>query len=296
MSAIDKEFKRLINAVRAFGVQRPNRTGVDTRAIPSAMFMHDMRDGFPILHNKKMSFQTSRTELIGFLLGITSKKWYQERGCTIWDEWCNPQLIPGGLPEDERKAFMKSQDDLGPVYGAQWRNFNRHLDLTQGCGEEADQVFQLLNTLGANPDSRRMMVSAWNPLAIREQALPPCHFAFQVLVIGGQLHLNWSQRSVDLFLGLPYNILFYGTLLACLAHQFDLEPGTLTGFLGDTHIYENHLEAVDEYMSRPDAEDCNPTLSIPKSDEFTILDEFWMSKLRIKNYKPLPAIKAEIAV
>lgn len=291
MSAIDKEFKRLINAVRAFGEHRPNRTGVDTRAIPSAMFMHDMRDGFPILHNKKISFKTSRTELIGFLQGITSKKWYQERGCTIWDEWCNPMLIGGIMDEEQKKAFMKEQDDLGPIYGHQWRSFG-----TSEGSAGPDQIQALLFTLANNPESRRMLVSAWAPGHLIKMALPPCHYGFQVLVINGKLHLNWNQRSVDLFIGLPYNILFYGTLLACLAHQFNLEPGTLTGFLGDTHIYENHLKAVDEYMSRPDAEDCNPILAFPKGKDFSILDEYWMEKLRIQKYNPLPQIHAPVAV
>jgi thymidylate synthase len=291
VSEIDNNYKKIIKRVLGFGVRRPNRTGVDTVAISSAIFEHDMADGFPILHNKKISFKTSKVELIGFLLGITDKRWYQDRGCTIWDEWCNPDHV-AHLTGDEKLAAMKNCRDLGPIYGSQWRIFNSSEE------ESADQIQMMLHSLEKSPDSRRMIVNAWNPLDLHSMALPPCHFSFQVLVINGKLHLNWNQRSVDVFLGLPYNICFYGMLLECLAKQFGYEPGVLTGFLGDTHIYVNHLEQVEEYMGREDPIECNPYLIIPSNlpSEFSILDEAAMMKLKITGYNPLPAIRAEVAV
>lgn len=286
MSAIDEAYKRVVNEVRTFGKQRPNRTGVDTIAVPSAMFQYDMIDGFPILHNKKISFQTSKVELAGFLQGITSKEWYRENGCSLWQEWANPTKIDPSLMGQARLDAMRYEDDLGPVYGASWNQFD-------GNPYAGDQIGSLLENLKNNPDSRRMIVSAWNPLALHEMALPPCHFAWQVLVMGDELHLNWNQRSVDVFLGLPYNITFYGTLLTLLAHQFGYKPGMLTGFLGDTHIYENHFDAMEIYLSRPDA-DCNPELEIKKT--FTCVSELMPNDIKLKNYQPHPQIKAPVAI
>lgn len=297
MSAIDEAYKRVVNEVRTFGKQRSNRTGVDTIAVPSAMFQYDMIDGFPILHNKKISFQTSKVELAGFLQGITSKEWYRENGCSLWQEWANPTKIDPSLTGQARLDAMRYEDDLGPVYGAVWNRFNEARGPKSGrVGDmlsESDQIQTLLNTLKNNPDSRRMIVSAWNPLQLKEQALPPCHFAWQVLVMGDELHLNWNQRSVDVFLGLPYNITFYGTLLTLLAHQFGYKPGMLTGFLGDTHIYENHFDAMEIYLSRPDAE-CNPELEIKKT--FTCVSQLMPDDIKLKNYQPHSQIKAPVAI
>lgn len=304
--SVDTSYAAILQSVRTWGKVRPNRTGVNTIAISSAMFQHDMSEGFPILGRKKISFKTSKVELIGFLLGITKKSWYQSRGCTIWDEWCNPAKIPISLSkhfnpnvtQEEIKAFMKKEDDLGPIYGSQWRNFDNQLqELDGGINHAADQIGNLLLDLETAPDSRRMIVSAWNPMNLSTMALPPCHFSFQVLVIGDELHLNWNQRSVDLFLGLPYNICFYGLLLECLAHQFQLKPGMLTGFLGDTHIYENHFDQVEEYLSRHDPDE-KPHLVFPKClpSEFSILDDNRMMQVRLANYHPHPAIKADVAI
>lgn len=294
MSAVDKNYKKVIHEVRSFGSHRPNRTGIDTIAIPSAMFQHDMSEGFPILAGKKVSFHTSKIELIGFLLGITDKSWYQKNKCTIWDEWCNPMLALHGSDE-ERKKSMKNEKDLGPIYGFQWRAFNQKtFDKKEAAPFYSDQIDTLIQTLYRNPDSRRMIVSAWNPLELYRMALPPCHYAFQVLVINGEIHLNWNQRSVDLFLGLPYNICFYGLLLSMLAEQFNYKPGMLTGFLGDTHIYENHFDQVDEYLARPEPDDNHPTLVFPS--EFIFTDEESMKKVKLTGYNPHPAIKAEVAI
>jgi thymidylate synthase len=291
MSAIDEAYKQVIRQVRSFGELRPNRTGVNTIAIPSAMFQYEMSQGFPVLHNKKVSFKTSAVETSGFLQGITDKSWYQERGCTIWNEWCNPYIIPRNLEtKEEREAYMLTEMDLGPIYGAQWRNFND----ARSAGGREDQIATLLENLASNPDSRRMIVSAWNPLDLPFQALPPCHYAWQVLVINGRLHLSWNQRSVDVFLGLPYNICMYGLLLELLAAEFDYEPGMLTGFLGDTHIYQNHQQQVDQYLERPDAEECAPILDI--KDSFKSIDTFEANQVRLIGYKPHPAIKADVAV
>lgn len=297
MSAIDENYKKVLKEIMTFGEIRPNRTGVKTIAIPSCVFRHDMSEGFPILHNKKISFKTSKVELIGFLLGITDKRWYQQHGCTIWDEWCRPTMIPEDLTKSERLDFMRKCPELGPIYGSQWRDFNGGFGQYGDGYDAADQIVSLLESLKESPDNRRMIVSAWNPLELPSMALPPCHFAFQVLVMGDKLHLNWSQRSVDTFLGLPYNICFYGTLLSCLAYQFGYELGMLTGFLGDTHLYENHLDQVQEYLDRPNAEDCDPFLMIPTNPKkFSILNESHMMKIKLSGYNPHPAIKADVAI
>lgn len=233
------------------GARKQNRTGIDTLSVSGIMFEHDMSHGFPLLTTKKMPFKSVRVELEGFIKGITDKQWYQDRRCTIWDEWCNPKKV-AYAHDDETRARMKAERDLGPIYGFQWRHFNaQYISYDTNYADQGiDQLANVIETIKKNPNDRRMIVMAWNPLALPEQALPPCHYGFQVLVTEGKLDLLWSQRSVDTMLGLPFNIASYATLLHLLAKETRLTEGKLIGFLADTHIYINQLEGANLQLTR----------------------------------------------
>lgn len=248
-----KSYLDIVRRVLAVGERKENRTGVAAITVAGAMFEHDMADGFPLLTTKRVPFKTMSVELEFFIKGLTDKKWLQERGCHIWDQWCNPDRVPYSHGEAQR-AEMFAERDLGPIYGAQWRRFDGHHrggnHTDDGWSEGVDQLANLVETLKTNPGDRRMIVSAWNPAQLSMMALPPCHLLFQVTVVNGKLNLMWYQRSVDLMLGLPFNIASYGLLLHLLAKQADLEEGRLIGFLADTHIYENHVEGAREQLQR----------------------------------------------
>ena len=218
-------------------------------------------------------------ELEGFINGITDKRWYQERGCHIWDEWANPKMVPYGHDE-ESKRLMKEETDLGRIYGAQWRDFGG-----------VDQLQKMIDLLKNDPNSRRIIVSAWNPPELDQMALQPCHWGYQALVMGDRLHLSWNQRSVDTMLGLPFNIASYATLLHLLSLETSIEAGTLTGFLGDVHIYENHLDGAREQVEREPLE-----LPRIRTKDFTSLFEWDHTKTRFLGYKPHEKIAFPIAV
>lgn len=235
------QYQELVQRVLTQGFLKDNRTGVRARTIAGAMLQHDMSKGFPLLTTKKMAHKAMRVELEFFIRGLSSKTWLQDRGCHIWDEWCNPELVPSGFGDECTKQWMLEEDDLGPVYGTQWRNFDN-----SGIDQFKDMVFKLRNS----PNDRRMVVSAWNPKVLNQQALPPCHVLFHVTVINGTLNLCWFQRSCDVMLGIPFNLASYGLLLHLLALEAGLKEGTLTGFLSDVHIYENHATGALEQRSR----------------------------------------------
>lgn len=274
------------------GIRKSNRTGIDTIAIAGAMFEHDMSKGFPLLTTKNIPFRLVASELEFFIKGITDKKWLQDRDNHIWDEWCSPEIVPFGLDE-ETKRKMKEERELGPIYGFQWRHFG-----AKYCGYNADysgkgidQLENLVRTLKGNPNDRRMIVTAWNPFDIDKMALPPCHYGFQVTVIDGKLNLLWNQRSVDTMLGLPFNIASYGLLLHLLAKESGFGEGKLVGFLGDVHIYENHIEGAKEQLLR----DPRPLPRIETEDFSSIFD--WQYKqTKVIDYRPHPTIKFQIAV
>lgn len=237
--------------------------GIRTLALPNQHFSHDMQEGFPLLTTKRMPFKTIAVELEGFLKGITSKKWYQDRHCKIWNEWGNPRVVQQHLVRDFgeqgaydvdwniRKKYQQEEDDLGPIYGYQWRRFNQAYDEDDnGCVEQYDQLKNVLHTLTTDPHDRRMVVSAWNPVQITRMALPPCHLLWIVTVIDGYLNLHWTQRSCDLMLGVPFNIASYGLLLMLLCEESGLKPGNLSGMLCDCHIYENQIDAAKEQITR----------------------------------------------
>lgn len=281
---LDGKYQDLLRDIMANGTIKADRTGVGTISVSGRMLKHDMAEGFPILTTKKVSLKNIAVELEGFLKGITSKAWYKGKGCNIWNEWSNKDQMPAGLSDEERKAWQMECDDLGPFYGYQWRNFN---------SEGYDQIAVLLDTLKNNPTSRRMLVSAWNPPQLKSMALDPCHFAFQVIVRGEYLDLIWYQRSCDTALGLPYDLSSYGILLTLLSKQFGYKPGVLTGMLGDTHIYLNHIDLLHPLLERTPYE--LPTLKV--SDSFkSVLDFDALEHISLEGYVSHPAIKLTIAV
>jgi thymidylate synthase len=259
------------------------------------MIQHTMSDGFPLLTIKRVPFRVMAVELEGFIKGITSKKWFQDRNCHIWDEWCNPQKVPYGHDE-ETKQKMLEEDDLGLIYGVSWRDFHDPaVSRIYGDGSygSVDQLKNIINTLQKNPQDRRMICSAWNPLALEHMALPPCHMIFQVSVINNKLNLTWFQRSVDTLLGLPFNIASYGLLLHLFAKFYGFEEGTLTGFLNNVHIYKNQLDGLNEIMTRSPDFDL-PTISTDIRYENMLTWEYRDTKLH--NYNCLSTVKMPVAV
>jgi len=242
---IDEVYKKVVENILKNGTKKENRTGTDTVSVSGSMIEYDMSEGFPLLTTKKMAWKTIRVELEGFIKGITSKSWFQERGCKIWNEWCNPQKVAYGHDEETQKK-MAEEDDLGPIYGYQWRQFNsdyssepprNRLDLHSKYWG-VDQLAWAIDQLKTNPQSRRIIVSAWNPQQLNEMALVPCHYSFQLLQNDGKLDLLFNMRSVDVALGKPFNLASYGLLLELIAKECGLKAGKLIGFFADTHIYE----------------------------------------------------------
>lgn len=277
MNNLDTQYIKLLGDVLTNGTQKNDRTGTGTISVSGRMIKHNMQEGFSALTTKKLFFKTMSIELEGFLKGITDKRWYQERNCKIWNQWSNPKTRPEGISAEEWW-------DLGSIYGAQWRNFNN---------SGYDQLESVLGQLENNPDSRRMLVSAWNPQVLDEIALPACHFSWQVIKRGEYLDLIWNQRSCDIFLGLPFNISSYGLLLELLCKQFGYKPGELTGFLGDAHIYNNHREQVELQMSR-----LNDSYDLPKlviSDDFKDVRNFEHTMVKLDDYKHHSVIKGKVS-
>lgn len=272
------------------GERFENRTGVAALKGFPTMIQHDMHEGFPLLTTKRVATKTMMVELEGFIKGVTSKKWFQERGCRIWDEWCNPQAVPYST-DAEIQQKMSECDDLGPcIYGGSWRNFHDP-SLQFGAGMRVDQLKNLTETLLKNPTDRRMICMAWNPLGLAHSALPPCHMMFQVTTRGRDLDLTWYQRSCDWFLGVPFNIASYGMLLHLLAHYYGFNEGLLTGFFCDVHLYENHVEQAKEQLSRYDLG--LPHVETEKGEGLFSWDH---TQTKIVGYSPHPAIRATVAV
>jgi len=287
MNNVDKEYFRLLNLILNDGKWKGNRTGVDCLTVAGFMFEHDMADGFPLLTSRKLPFKSTKVELEFFIKGLRSKKWLQDRGCKYWDGWCNPQKVPYANDEETKKK-MAAEDDLGLIYGTQWRNFcNPVSEHVIGI----DQLKNLVETLKKNPMDRRMIVSAWNPLVLPYAALPSCHYGFQVTVIDGYLNLAWNQRSVDVCCGLPQNISSYALLLHLLAKESNLKEGKLIGFLMDTHIYENHIDGVKKQLTQN-------TFDLPtiKTHKFTSIFDWTYDNTELLEYKYSDPIKYEVAI
>jgi len=279
---IDEVYCDMLKHIIHKGKTKHNRTGVDTISVSGYMLEYDMSIGFPLLTTKKMAWKTLRVELEGFIKGITDKGWFQERGCSIWNEWCSPLKVPYGHDENTKK-LMFEEPDLGPIYGSQWRNFNN---------EGVDQLSIAIDKLKNTPNCRRNIVMAWNPLKLNEMSLVPCHYGFQLLCNDGVLDLLWSQRSCDSFLGIPFNIASYALLLELIAKECNLKAGTLIGFLGDVHIYENHMDQIKEQLSRTPY---FPPKLILSNEYDSIFDWSW-DKASLENYECHSSIKGEIAV
>ena len=299
---------------------RMNRTGIpDIGLSAGAVFEHDMSTGFPLVTTRKMGLKNIATELEFFLHGITDKRWLQDRKCHIWDEWANPvkveqkyNIATNNLPnltDDEktniRNAIMDSERDLGPIYGFQWRHFGGEYvwnenrinknptDNFNPKNPGIDQVQNAIYKLKNNPSDRRILVSAWNPVAIPQMALPPCHVMHQLVVRDGKLSLIWTQRSCDMFLGVPYNIASYALLLLLYAKEAGLKPGMLKGELHDAHIYQNHIPQVREQLKRKPYP--LPTVEIPDDNWRGMLNWSAQGGFVLKNYICHEKLRGEVA-
>jgi thymidylate synthase len=291
-----KKYIDLLEKILDEGKWKDNRTGIKTLSISGAMFEHNMQDGFPLLTTKKMGLKNICAELEFFIKGLRSKKWLHERNCHIWDEWANPVVVDEKVKNIEKERNIQltkeeilkiqfEEDDLGPVYGVIWRDWNQD--------GKIDQLKNVINKLKENPFDRRMIVSAWNPSFMHMQALPPCHYGFQILSDGEYIDLLWNQRSVDTFLGLPYNIASYAMLLLLIAKETNLKPGKLIGFLADVHIYENHLEQVKIQIEREPYP--LPTVVIP-DDIWDGIFNWQYTDFVLENYQHHAKLTGEVAV
>lgn len=284
----------IVKNVLTNGQEKTDRTGTGTLAIAGAMFQHDMSKGFPLLTTKKIPFRLVASELEFFIKGITDKKWLQDRNNHIWDEWCTPIKVPYAHDE-ETKQKMLAERDLGTIYGWEWRHFGAIYQGYQNdyTGQGVDQLKRVVETLKTKPDSRQMVVVAWNPMDIDKVIPPYCHYAWQVTVINNRLNLFWNQRSVDVALGLPFNIASYATLLHLLAKETGLAEGILTGFLADTHIYKNHIAGLQEQLTRDPNRYKLPQI---KTEKFTSIFDWQYTDSEIVGYESYPTIKFDIAV
>ena len=374
MNKLDIDYQLLLQDILDNGIEKTDRTGTGTISVFGRQIRHNMRDGFPLLTTKKMAFKTMVTELLWFLRGDTNIKFLVDNGCHIWDGdcfsnyqkqmhkimmnnikyekgfdttvlnertdgfWSYEEFINKIKTDDE---FAKKWGELGPIYGKQWRSWNMYFDKSKEfLPHTYDQIQTLINDLKTNPDSRRLMVSAWNVGELDQMVLPPCHYGFQVytrelsleerhqialpiwkekygpladmMVLTNvdntpykiptrAISLMWNQRSVDTFLGLPFNIASYGLLLEIIAKAVNMVPDELIGNLGDVHLYLNHIEQAKEQLTRKPYK--LPTLRHLKTDEFykslgddlSLITHFDNTDFVIENYQSHPAIKAPLS-
>ncbi len=265
---IRTQYEDFMRHVYEHGCPKGDRTGTGTRSVFGHQMRFDLREGFPLVTTKKVHLKSIILELLWFLQGSGNARWLQERGVTIWDEWAGPD------------------GDLGPVYGVQWRSW------PTPEGGHIDQIARVVEQLKANPDSRRIIVSAWNVAALDQMALMPCHAFFQFYVAEGRLSCQLYQRSADIFLGVPFNIASYALLTHMLAQQCDLEVGDFIWTGGDCHIYSNHFEQVRTQLAR--APYPYPTLHIKRRPP-SIFD-YAYEDFEVLEYEHHPAIKAPVAV
>ena len=263
-----KTYLDLLRHVRTHGTRKGDRTGTGTLSVFGAQMRFDLAKGFPLLTTKKIHLKSVIYELLWFLQGATNVHWLQEHGVTIWDEWAD------------------AQGELGPVYGYQWRSW------PAPDGRHIDQISDVLRQIRSNPDSRRLMVSAWNVADIPRMALAPCHAMFQFYVADGKLSCQMYQRSADMFLGVPFNIASYALLTMMVAQVTGLAPGEFVHTLGDAHLYLNHLEQADEQLSRTPR--ALPVMKL--NPEVKDLFAFRYEDFALEGYDPYPAIRAPIAV
>ena len=366
---LDEQYQRLLQDILDYGVDKKDRTGTGTKSIFGYTIHHNMMNGFPLLTTKKVPFKTMATELMWFLMGDTNIKYLVDNGCHIWNGDAyknyskqiianNLHLLPASdLPSTQEEfinkiktddEFAKKWGELGPVYGKQWRSWEvdtSYLGNDEWTeGKDIDQIQNLINDLKTNPDSRRLMVSAWNVGELNQMVLPPCHHSWQMytrelsreerienynskfenkievpfikLNLGDAIEstidmalsqvniptraisLMWNQRSVDVFLGLPFNIASYGLLLEMIAREVNMVPEHLIGHLGDTHLYSNHIEQAKEQISREPKG--LPTLKMSSGHNFRAAlkgnaDEIDLNDFILLGYEPHPTIKAPLS-
>ena len=264
---LEQPYLDLLADVLANGVERGDRTGTGTRGVFGRQMRFDLAAGFPLLTTKKLHFRSVAVELLWFLRGDTNVRWLQDRGVSIWDEWAD------------------ANGELGPVYGKQWRSW------AAPDGRSLDQIARLLKGLQTEPNSRRHLVSAWNPAEVDDMALPPCHCLFQFFVAEGRLSCQLYQRSADVFLGVPFNIASYALLTQMVAQVVGLRVGEFVHTLGDAHLYLNHLDQAELQLTRAPLPPPRLTLA-PKTDLFAFEPE----DIRLEDYRAHPHIKAKVAV
>lgn len=263
-----KSYLNLLDKILTDGVQKGDRTGTGTLSIFGHQMRFDLSEGFPLLTTKKLHMKSIIYELLWFLKGDTNVRYLQEHGVRIWNEWAD------------------ENGELGPVYGHQWRSWPDY------DGGVIDQIEYVLNQIRANPNSRRMIVSAWNVAEVNKMALPPCHTLFQFYVVNGKLSLQLYQRSADTFLGVPFNIASYALLCMMMAQVTGLEPGEFIHTTGDTHLYLNHLEQARLQLSR----EPRPLPTMKLNPDVKSLYDFKYEDFVLENYDPWPHIKAEVSV
>jgi len=263
-----KNYLDLIRHVLDHGVDRGDRTGTGTRSVFGHQMRFDLSQGFPLLTTKKLHLRSIIHELLWFISGDTNVRYLQENGVRIWNEWAD------------------ENGDLGPVYGAQWRSWPTR------DGGTIDQLGQVIEQIKNNPESRRLIVTAWNPADVPEMALPPCHLLFQFYVANGKLSCQLYQRSADIFLGVPFNIASYALLTMMMAQVCDLEPGDFVHTLGDAHLYHNHLDQARLQITREPRS--LPTMRI--NPDRRDINDFVFEDFTLENYDPHPHIAAKVAV
>ncbi|MBU1483208.1 MAG: thymidylate synthase [Gammaproteobacteria bacterium] len=243
-----KAYQDILKRIISEGHHKDGRNG-GTISLHGAEIVHDMSKGFPIVTIKRTAFRLICLELEAWIRGITDKQWLQDRGCHIWDGWCDPKLIPEGSTE-LREAAARQERDLGPIYGWQWRHFGAEYrgHSVDYSGEGIDQLAAAAHDLIHAKTSRRILVSAWNPSDLHRMSIPSCYFNFQLLSDGQYLDLVWSQRSADSLLGLPFDMALHGLLLAIFARHAGLEARRLVGHIGDAHVYDNHLDGLETML------------------------------------------------
>jgi len=301
MNNLDLQYQNLLQDILLEGNEKTDRTGTGTISVFGKQIRHKMSEGFPLLTTKKMAIKSIMTELKWFLKGDTNIKYLVDNGCNIWNgdaykvyqRACMYELDRDELTMEEfvnkiktDESFARVWGELGPVYGKQWRRIEKRHGSSPTY--KIDQIKNLIELIKENPDSRRLMVNSWNPSELDEMVLPPCHYGFQCYVNDGKLSLMWNQRSVDTFLGLPFNIASYGMLLLLLCEETNLEPGELIGNLGDTHLYLNHLEQAEEQRLRKSFQ--LPSVKLSNVD--ILNGEF---DYEIIGYQSQPTIKAPLS-
>jgi len=264
----EQQYLDLLRTVLETGVDRPDRTGTGTRSIFGHQMRFDLSRGFPLLTTKKLHVKSIIYEMLWFLRGETNIRWLQERGVKIWNEWAD------------------ENGDLGPVYGSQWRSW------PDGTGGTIDQIANVVNSIRTKPDSRRHIVTAWNPAEVDDMALPPCHCLFQFYVAEGKLSCQLYQRSADIFLGVPFNIASYALLTHMMAQVTGLQAGDFVHTFGDAHLYSNHVKQAHEQLARPPKPLPRLTLNPDRQSIF----DFDFEDFMLTGYDPHPHIKAEVSV